>query len=60
VTRVLGALLFLLGMLGAAWTMRAAFERKRTVGAALALAAAVLVLGGMVGAILTFVPDFLR
>ena len=57
-TRALGACLFLLGMLGAAWTAKASFDRRGLVSAALALAAPVLLVAGVVGGVLVLVPDF--
>ncbi len=58
--RALGVMLFLAGMLGAGWTMKASFERSRPLDALLALAAPILLLAGVTGAVLALVPDFLR
>lgn len=58
VLRIIGALLFLVGMIATALTIRASFERPRPIAALYGLATPVCVLVALAGALLVFIPDF--
>jgi hypothetical protein len=57
--RVVGILLLLAGMPGAGYALWASFDAGRTRAVLFALAAPVLLLIGILGAVLMFVPGFL-
>lgn len=57
--RILGALMFLIGCAGTAYSVRASFAPSRGRAAIFGLAAPVFVLLALLGGLLVFVPDFL-
>lgn len=56
--RLLGALLFLCGSAGTAWSVAASFRERRPRDVAFALAAPLALAVALAGALLIFVPGF--
>jgi len=58
--RFLGAVMFLTGAAGTAWTIKESFTRPKPAAALFGLLSPVAVLVALVGALLVFVPGFFQ